>query len=105
MRKREKIDILINNAGIADGALFEMTSVKIIARCICDKLFSRIQLTQLLLRFMKKSEFACIINIGSVSGLTPERGTISYGSSKAAPMFATKVMATSYQDLIFELTL
>ena len=26
--KKEKIDILINNAGIADGALFEMTSIK-----------------------------------------------------------------------------
>ena len=91
--KKEKIDILINNAGIADGALFEMTSVKTMKDVFEINFFSQIQLTQLLLRFMKKSESACIINIGSVSGLTPERGTISYGSSKAALMFATKVMA------------
>ena len=36
---------------------------------------------------------ASIINMGSVSGIVPERGTISYGSSKASLMFATKVMA------------
>lgn len=92
-KKKEKIDILINNAGIADGALFEMTSIKTMKDVFEINFFSQIQLTQLLLRFMKKSNSACIVNIGSVSGLTPERGTISYGSSKAALMFATKVMA------------
>ena len=92
-KKKEKIDILINNAGIADGALFEMTSIKTMKDVFEINFFSQIQLTQLLLRFMKKSDSGCIVNIGSVSGLTPERGTISYGSSKAALMFATKVMA------------
>ena len=36
---------------------------------------------------------ASVINMGSISGIVPERGTISYGSSKASLMFATKVMA------------
>ena len=91
--KKEKIDILINNAGVADGSLFEMTSIKNMKDVFEINFFSQIKLTQLLLRFLKKSDSASIVNIGSVSGLIPERGTISYGSSKAALMFATKVMA------------
>ena len=53
MRKKEKIDILINNAGIADGALFEMTSVKTM-KDVFEINFSQIQLMKIL-RFMKKS--------------------------------------------------
>ena len=55
--------------------------------------FAQLKLTQLLIRFLKKSNEASSINIGSISGIVPERGTISYGSSKASLMFATKVMA------------
>ena len=47
----------------------------------------------MLLRSLKKSNSACIINIGSISGLITERGTIAYGSSKAALMFASKILA------------
>lgn len=90
---KEKIDILINNAGIAEGSIFEMLSIENMREVFEVNFFSQLKLTQLLIRFLKKSNEASIINMGSVSGIVPERGTISYGSSKASLMFATKVMA------------
>ena len=41
----------------------------------------------------KKSKSASIINIGSISGLQSERGTLSYATSKSALMHATKILA------------
>ena len=95
---KEKItlDILVNNAGIAGGSLFEMTSIKNLKNIFEINFFSQLKLTQLLLRLLKKSKKASIINIGSVSGIDGDRGTITYGSSKAALMFATKVMAKEF---------
>jgi len=92
---KEKItlDILVNNAGIAGGSLVEMTSMKDLKKIFEINFFSQIKLTQLLLRLLKKSKKASIINIGSISGINGDRGTITYGSSKAALMFATRVMA------------
>ena len=87
------LDILVNNAGIAGGSLVEMTSMKDLKKIFEINFFSQIKLTQLLLRLLKKSKKASIINIGSISGINGDRGTITYGSSKAALMFATKVMA------------
>lgn len=90
---KEKIDILVNNAGIADGSIFEMSSIEKIKEVFEVNFFAQIKLTQLLIRFLKKSSGASVINLGSISGILPERGTLGYGSSKAALMFATKVMA------------
>ena len=37
-----------------------------------------------------------MINIGSVAGLIGDRGTLAYGASKSALMYATKVMANEF---------
>jgi len=94
--KKIDLDILVNNAGIPGVSLTEMTSIKSLRNIFEINFFSQIKVTQLLLRLLKKSSNASIINIGSVSGLLAERGTLTYGSSKAALMFATKVMAKEF---------
>jgi 3-oxoacyl-[acyl-carrier protein] reductase len=43
---------------------------------------------------MSRAKKGSIINISSISGIINEPGTLSYGSSKAALIFATKIMAT-----------
>ena len=84
---------MVNNAGIASGSVFEMTSLKNLKKIFEVNFFAQIRLIQLLIRLLKKSKNSSIINLGSISGLIAERGTLAYGSSKAAFMFATKVMA------------
>ena len=47
----------------------------------------------------KKSQSSSIINIGSfLSGIVAERGFISYGSSKAALMYATKILSNELSN-------
>ena len=43
---------------------------------------------------MSRFKSGSIINIASIAGLRGDTGTTSYGSSKAALMFATKTIAT-----------
>ncbi len=93
IKEKTIIDVLINNAGFADGSLFEMTSINKLKEVFETNFFSQIYITQLLLRLLKKSNCASIINIGSIMGIRAEKGTLSYGSSKAALMHATKIMA------------
>ena len=56
--------------------------------------FSQILFTQGISRYMSRYKKGSIINIGSIAGLRGDAGTTSYGSSKAALMFATKTIAT-----------
>ena len=84
-KKIDKIDILVNNAGIPGGAIFEMTSMKNLKNI-------------LLLKFLKKSKNGSIVNIGSISGVVPERGNLMYGSSKASLMFATRIMSKEFSN-------
>ena len=92
-KKNITLDVLVNNAGIPSGSIFEMTSLKNLKKIFEVNFFAQIRLTQLLIRLLKKSKSSSIINLGSISGLIADRGTLAYGSSKAALMFATKVMA------------
>jgi len=97
-KKIDKIDILVNNAGIPGGAIFEMTSMKNLKNIFEINFFSQIRLTQLLLKFLKKSKNGSIVNIGSIAGVVPERGNLMYGSSKASLMFATRIMSKEFSN-------
>lgn len=91
---KSKIDILVNNAGYASGAYFQMTPIADLERMIKINFTSQIQFTQGISRYMTRFKSGSIINMGSTAGLFGDAGMLSYGSSKAALMFATKTMAT-----------
>ncbi len=94
--KKNKLDILINNAAEPHGSIIEMTSMEKLKKVFETNFFSQIRITQKLLRYLKKSKDPSIINIGSILGVLPEKGTIAYGTSKAAFMHATKIMANEF---------
>ena len=91
---KAKIDILVNNAGYASGAYFQMTPIADLERMIKVNFTSQIQFTQGISRYMVRFKSGSIINMGSTAGLFGDVGMLSYGSSKAALIFATKTMAT-----------
>lgn len=91
---KSKIDILVNNAGYASGAYFQMTPIADLERMIKINFTSQIQFTQGISRYMTRFKSGSIINMGSTAGLFGDAGMLSYGSSKAALIFATKTMAT-----------
>lgn len=93
LRSDINIDILINNAGIAHGGLFRMTSVKTIRNIFDVNFFAQLELTQLLLNPMTKRKSGCVINMTSVSGIDSKAGNCAYGASKAAIIAWTKTLA------------
>jgi 3-oxoacyl-[acyl-carrier protein] reductase len=96
--KNKNLDILINNAGKASGSIIEMTSQKNLKEIFDINFFSQIKITQLLLKYLKVSKNASIINIGSIASEIPDRGTLAYGCSKLAFMHATKIMANEFSN-------
>ena len=97
-KKNFKIDLLINNAAIAKGAITELTSKQNLIDVFNVNFFSQIQVIQTTLRFLKRSTNASIVNIGSVSGNLGYRGFLSYGASKAALMYSTKILANEFSN-------
>ena len=89
-----KIDILVNNAGFASGAFFQMTPISDLERMMKINFISQVQFTQGISRYMARSKSGSIINMASTAGLFGDAGMLSYGSSKAAFIFATKTMAS-----------
>lgn len=94
--KNNKLDILVNNAGVASGSIIEMTTQKNLKEIFNVNFFAQIRLTQLVIKYLKKSKNSSIINIGSTSAKIAERGTLAYGCSKIALMHATKIMANEF---------
>lgn len=96
--REEKLDILVNNAGAAWGApLEEFPEIgwdKVMDTNVKGMFF----LTQKLLPLLKAAgsaeDPARVINIGSIDGIrTPRFPNFSYGPSKAAVHYMTKVLA------------
>ncbi|MGL4228606.1 MAG: SDR family NAD(P)-dependent oxidoreductase [Tannerellaceae bacterium] len=93
MKAKRRIDVLINNAGIATGALFQMTSIAKIKDVFQMNFFSHVLITQMISKLMMLHKSGSIINLGSVAGLDNFGGYTAYGSSKAAIMAFTRIIA------------
>ncbi|MED1433014.1 oxidoreductase [Bacillus mycoides] len=79
-----RIDILINNAGYANGGFIEEIPVEDYRKQFETNLFGAISITQLVLSYMRKQKSGKIINISSISGKVGFPGLSPYVSSKYA---------------------
>ncbi|MBQ8503112.1 MAG: 3-oxoacyl-ACP reductase FabG [Clostridia bacterium] len=88
-----KIDVLINNAGIAYQELFQFADDSRIRALFEINLMSAMNLTKELLPSMINAHSGCIINISSMWGIMGASCEVHYSASKSALIGFTKSLA------------
>lgn len=99
-----KVDVLINNAGILINKPFSELSPEDFVKTYQVNVFAVARLIQIVLPFMKKG--ANVLNIssmGGVQGSVKFAGLVAYSSSKGALITLTELLAEEYkeQDITF----
>lgn len=89
----EKIDILINNAGIGEYKLFTDETDEDWNKVINTNLYSAFAVSQEVIPNMIKNKNGCIINISSVWGMVGASMEVLYSVSKAGIDGLTKALA------------
>lgn len=94
--EKKRIDILVNNAAVSYGTSLSMMPIQKIKELFDINYFAQLQIIQLITKVMIRQKQGTVINLGSVSGMEVYVGNLAYGSSKAALMYATKLLAKEY---------
>lgn len=87
------IQILVNNAGIHDDAIFPGMQLEQWQRVIDVSLHGFFHVTHTLMMPMIRSRWGRIINMSSVAALSGNRGQVNYSAAKGALNSATKSLA------------
>ena len=90
----DKIDILINNAGI--NIIYSVFEVENYEEMMTVNYFSPLRLFKLCLPHMKKQNYGRVVNIGSVWVDYAKPGRSSYSASKNALHSLTKAITAEY---------
>ena len=93
IEKFKKIDILINNAGIAEYNLFTEETDEDWKRVINTNLYSAFAMSQEVSKEMIRKKKGCIINISSAWGIVGASLEVLYSVSKAGMDGLTKALA------------
>ena len=91
-----RIDVLINNFGTSDPGKdldFSNTDTDVFLDTVNINLRSVFAASKEAVKYMAKQGGGSIINISSVGGLVPDISQVSYGTSKAAINYLTKLIA------------
>lgn len=92
-RLTDKVDVLINNAGLSLVGVFQCLDSADIARLMNVNLNNAMELTAELLPLMIKEQKGNIINVSSVWGVTGGSCEVHYSASKAGLIGFTKALA------------
>ena len=88
----DRVDVLVNNAGVADFGSIEMTDFKRWNEVMKTNLDGAFMCSQQAIKHLKTTK-GSIINIASISGLRASTLRVAYGTSKAAIIQLTKQQA------------
>jgi 3-oxoacyl-[acyl-carrier protein] reductase len=87
------VQIIVNNAGIHDDAVFPGMQAAQWHRVIDVSLHGFFRVTQPLLLPMLRTRWGRILNISSVAALAGNRGQVNYAAAKGALNSATKALS------------
>ncbi|HEX4234305.1 MAG TPA: 3-oxoacyl-ACP reductase FabG [Caldimonas sp.] len=87
------IQIVVNNAGVHDDAVFADMRAEQWHRVIDVSLNGFFNVTQPLVMAMMRTRWGRIVNVSSVAALTGNRGQVNYAAAKGALNAATKALA------------
>ncbi len=93
VKKKGKLDFLINNAGLKQDRLLAMMKKEAWQSVIDTNLTGFFNLTKPAVKQMLKNRFGRIINISSTAGVLGNAGQVNYSASKAGLIGATKALA------------
>lgn len=93
IEKFDKIDVLVNNAGITKDMLFMRMKQEDFKQVIDVNLVGTYNMTKNVSQYMIKQRSGKIINISSVVGLHGNAGQVNYSASKAGIIGFTKSLA------------
>ena len=93
LTEHQPIQILVNNAGIQDDAIFPGMQASQWHRVIDVSVNGFFNVTQPLMMPMIRSRWGRIINVSSIAALTGNRGQVNYSAAKGALNSATKSLA------------
>ncbi|KAJ6636306.1 3-oxoacyl-[acyl-carrier-protein] reductase FabG [Pseudolycoriella hygida] len=92
IKKYNRLDVLINNAGILESGTIETTSLEQFDRVMSTNIRSIYSLTMLAVPHLIKTQ-GNIVNISSVNGIRSFPGVLAYNISKAAVDQFTRCVA------------
>ena len=99
LARRERIDALINNAGITADGLFLMMPRKDWDSVINTSLGGFYNMTKPVLRKMLRKKSGAIVSLASVSALVGNRGQANYAAAKAGLIAASRVLSSEVARL------
>ena len=99
LQDKQRIDVLVNVAGVGHMGLFQMTSFKEIRNLYEINLFALMKMCQLVIRPMSRQKSGIIINISSTAAQEIYVGNSIYGASKAAVVAFTESLAAELAPL------
>ena len=92
----EKIDVLVNNAGITNNAAFcELPREKYMA-VLETNLISAFHMCHFVVPYMVKAQEGCVINTSSIGGLMGVANQADYCASKAGLIDMTRALAMEF---------
>ena len=97
-KKYGRIDILINNAGIASMNHSLLTPVSTVRKILDTNVVGTFIFSREAAKLMKKNQFGRIINFSSFAVPFKLEGEAIYAASKAAVITLTEILAREYAD-------
>lgn len=96
VKNEGRIDVLVNNFGTSDPRKdlnIESTSIDDFLNYVDINVASVFISSQTAIKYMKENGGGSIINISSIGGIVPDISQIAYGTSKAAIIHLSKMIA------------